>query len=115
MWLDAEGDNSWADGGGYSGGYDYTPPPVSVPAGSATVADSNNGWGPWLQQVTSRIVDAELFRRTYNSPGAVPPGYIMTRDGRLVRAGQPALQFGGTSLMPLLAVGVVAILLLRKG
>ncbi len=120
MWLDAEGDNSWADGGYGGDGGVYVPDTVSVPAGSATVANYNNGWGSWLQNVTSRIVDAELFKRTMNVPGAVPPGYIMTRDGRLVRAGVPALgslNIGGMQLgvLPLLAIGVAALLLLRKG
>lgn len=119
MWLD-DGDNSWVDGG-YGGGGVYVPDTVDVPAGSATRAEYDNGWGSWLQGVTSRIVDAELFKRTVNVPGAVPPGYIMTRDGRLVRAGVPALgslsslNIGGLGIVPLLAIGVGVVLLLKKG
>lgn len=119
MWLDAEGDNSWVDGG-YGDGGVYVPDTVDVPSGSATRAQYDNGWGSWLQSVTSRVVDAELFKRTVNVPGAVPPGYIMTRDGRLVRAGVPALgslNLGGLQLgvLPLVAIGVAAFLLLKKG
>lgn len=122
MWLD-DGDNSWVDGG-YGDGGVYVPDTVDVPSGSATRAEYDNGWGSWLQGVTSRIVDAELFKRTVNVPGAVPPGYIMTRDGRLVRAGVPALgslgslgslNLGGLGIVPLLAIGVAAFLLLKKG
>ena len=119
MWLDAEGDNSWVDGG-YGGGSVYVPDTLDVPPGSATRASSDPAWVSCLQTVPSRIVDAQLFNRPMNVPGAVPPGYIMTRDGRLVRAGVPALgslNLGGMQLgvLPLVALGVAAFLLLRKG
>lgn len=113
MWPDDSG--SWT---GLEGTEYYVPDTVDVPAGSATQAATDNGWGSWLQNVTSRIVDVELFKRSMNVPGAVPPGYLMTRDGRLVRAGQPALSglnIGGLGIVPLLAIGVGVVLLLKKG